>query len=133
MSAPDDDRLAREIDHLRARVAELEQEHDALRENEARYRMMVEQFPAIVWTTDTQLRLASTMGAGLSGLNLREGEVDGLTLFEYFKTDDSDFPPIAAIRRALTGQSVNFEQEWGGNFYQVYVEPLRRKDTIVGT
>jgi PAS domain S-box-containing protein len=73
------------------------------------------------------------MGAGLSGLNLRSGEVDGLTLFEYFKTDDSDFPPIAAIRRALTGQSVNFEQEWGGNFYQVYVEPLRRKDTIVGT
>ena len=133
MSAPDDDRLARELDHLRARITELEREQDALREDEARLTMMVEQLPAILWTTDTQLRFTSSMGAGLSGLNLRPGEVVGLTLFEYFKTDDPQFPPIAAIRRALAGHSENFEQEWTDNVYQVYVEPLRRRDTIIGT
>ncbi|RME43081.1 MAG: GAF domain-containing protein, partial [Chloroflexi bacterium] len=97
----------------------------ALQEREARLRVTMEQTPAILWTTDTRLRFTSSVGAGLAALNLGPDQVVGLTLSEYFQMEDPDFPPIAAHRRALMGESVTYEQEWAGNLYQSHVEPLR--------
>jgi len=97
----------------------------ALRERDDRLRLMVEQLPAVLWTTDCDLTFTSSIGAALSGLDLTPNQVVGMTIYEYFQSDDPDFLPIAMHRRAVAGESVQYETEWGGNIFRSYTEPLR--------
>ena len=97
----------------------------ALRESEARLRVLIEQLPAVLWTTDSELRFTSSVGAGLSRLGLKPQEVVGKSLYEFFQTEDRNFVPLAAHRRALAGESVTFHVEWGGGSYACHAEPLR--------
>ena len=103
----------------------------ALRESEARLRVLVEQLPAVLWTTDAELRFTSSVGAGLSRLGLKPQEVVGKSLYEYFQTNDRSFMPIAAHRRALNGESVTFHVEWGSGSYACHAEPLRDGNGVV--
>jgi len=106
---------------------------DPPRDHEAPLRLMLEQFPAICWTVDRELRFTSSMGAGLAALGLRQGEVVGRTLFEYFNTSDRAMPAIAAHLRALEGAEVDYQFEWAGRSYQTRVDPFRAADgTIEG-
>ena len=91
----------------------------------AEIRMLTEQLPALLWTTDDQLRITSSLGAGLAGLGLRPGELVGKTLFEYVGTQDEDHPIIAMHRRALGGESVITELDWSRRKFHSRVEPLR--------
>lgn len=119
-------RLRRE----RNRLLEVEQ---ALRHDAARLRVMLEQLPAVVWTTDAGLEFTSSQGAALTGLGLQPNQAVGQSIFEYFGTDDEDFPAIKAHRRALEGKSLAFELDWRGQSFHSLVEPLRQSDgTIVG-
>lgn len=107
---------------------------ESLRDREARLRLLVEQMPAVLWSTDRELRFTSSQGAKLAALGLRPGEVVGRTLWEYFRTEDPDFPPIAAHREALAGESSTYDFEWEGRPFHSHVEPLRdRHGEIVGT
>jgi FixJ family two-component response regulator len=102
--------------------------------DEAQLRILTEQTPAILWTTDCQLRFTSNWGAGLLGLNLQPNELVGQTLFQYLKTDDEDHEAILPHRRALKGESVSSEIDWMGRTYRAQVNPLRENGgRIVGT
>jgi two-component system cell cycle sensor histidine kinase/response regulator CckA len=86
----------------------------ALRASEARLRLLVEQAPVVLWTTDAALRFASGEGAGLAALGLRRAQLVGTALTAYFGTDDPAFPPLAfpplaAHRRALAGEAVTYD------------------------
>lgn len=108
--------------------------HEALHGKEAHLRLLIDQMPAVLWSTDTQLRFTSSLGAGLARLNLQPNQVVGMSLFEYFGTDDPEFAPIAAHRRALQGLSSHYEFEWQGRIFQSHVEPFRNIDgAITGT
>jgi PAS domain S-box-containing protein len=87
--------------------------------------VMIEKMPAILWTTDTELRFTSAVGAGLEPLGLRSNELAGKTLFEYFQTRDLEFPSIAAHRKALNGESVTYELQWKNRVLESHVQPLR--------
>lgn len=100
----------------------------ALRASEARLRVLVEQLPAVLWTTDSDLKFTSSLGAGLSRLGLKPNQVVGQSLSEYFQTSDPDFLPIAAHRQAIAGEAVTFHIEWAGGSYACHVEPLRGAD-----
>ncbi|MDR7427080.1 MAG: PAS domain S-box protein [Armatimonadota bacterium] len=121
--------LARAFDEmagaLEQRQAETRAAVQALRASEERLRLLVEQLPAVVWTTDRELRFTASQGAGLARLGLRPNQVVGQSLREYFRTDDPDYLPIAAHRAALAGESVAYELEWEGRAYVSHVEPLR--------
>jgi PAS domain S-box-containing protein len=111
------------------RVAE-----ESLWDSEARQKFLLDQLPAVLWTTDVDLRFTLGQGTGLGALNLRPNEVAGTTLFQYFQTDDADFPPIAAHRRALLGEAVSYDTEWAGRAYESHVRPLTDTDgRVVGT
>ena len=112
-------------EQLRQEIGQRLQAQEALRESDARLRLMVEQAGAILWTTDGELRFTSSQGAGLAAMNLRPDQLVGRSLFEYFKTEDLEFLPIAAHRRALQGESGTHELTWGGTTYQTHLEPLR--------
>ena len=55
--------------------------------------MILERMPAILWTTDKELRYTSSMGAALDSLGVKSGGLTGKTLPEYFQTDDPQHPP----------------------------------------
>ena len=87
------------------RTAELAAAVEGLRVSEGRLRLLVEQAPVALWTTDRDLRLTALAGA----------------------TAD-------AHRQALAGASVGFDVETEGRAYEAHVEPLRdAAGRVVGT
>jgi PAS domain S-box-containing protein len=107
---------------------------DELRAKEAHLRLIVEQMPAILWTTNDQLQITSTIGAGLSTLNVKPAEVIGISMRETLGGDDPTRGPVSAHVRALHGESLSHEMEWQGRNFQVRVEPLRNPERrIAGT
>jgi PAS domain S-box-containing protein len=108
-----------------ALAIERKRAEEALRANEARLRVLIEQLPAVLWTVDKNLHFTSAMGAGLARLGLRQNQLVGMTLSEYFETSDRTFPPIAAHHRAIAGEPVTFHLGWKGGSYACHVEPLR--------
>lgn len=105
---------------LRRRIAV-----DALREREMRLRLLLAQLPALLWTTDRDLRYTSTDGSALATLSLEPGAGVGTTLYEMFETTDPKLPAIAAHLRSLEGLPASYEQVWAGRTYTCHVEPLR--------
>ncbi|HSS44308.1 MAG TPA: GAF domain-containing protein [Thermoanaerobaculia bacterium] len=117
---------------LRRRLRHERQEAGhALQEKEDTIQLVASQMPAVVWSTDTDLRITSSMGAALAALGIRAGQLVGMTLFEYFSTRDPEFLPLAAHRRALLGESVSFEVEWSGRTFASHVQPLRNPDRTI--
>jgi PAS domain S-box-containing protein len=104
-----------------------------IRDRNELLRVLLDQMPAIVWTTDLELRYLSSFGGGLASVGLQPGEVVGVSLFEYFRTTDPEWTPIAAHRRAAAGESVSYELRWSDRTYSSHLEPLRGEDgTIEG-
>ena len=88
-------------------------------------RLLLEQLPTIHWTVNTQLRFTLSIGAALARLGLASNQVVGMTLFEFFKSDDPDHYPIRMHRQALEGQTVRFAFEYSSRFFDVVLEPFR--------
>jgi PAS domain-containing protein len=120
--------LARQV------VAQLELKRRLKQEREqagATIEMITGQMPAVLWSTDRDLRITSSTGAGLAFMGHRPGQYVGFTLQEYFRTDDPAFLPLVAHRKALLGESVSYEIEWSGRTFASYVEPLRGSDRSI--
>jgi PAS domain S-box-containing protein len=112
------------VARFRIQSRDLVREREALREQETRLRMLIEQSPAIIWSTDTELCFISLLGAGLTSLGLLPNQMVGMSLYTFLTTDEPEHPTIVASRRALAGETTTYEDTWGGNNYQVRVEPL---------
>src|ERR1700693_1699447 len=90
---------------LRRRLQrEREQAREALDGRGTAVHLILNQMPAILWSTDTDLRLTSSAGAALAAAGRREGASVGLTLSEFFHTTDPEFLPLVAHRKALLGE-----------------------------
>ena len=86
---------------------------------------LIDQMPAMIWAIDGQLRFTSCRGGALADLGLAPDSLVGMTLFEFFQTEDTAFTPIAATLNALRGETVNYELDWGTRVYRVRVGPDR--------
>jgi PAS domain S-box-containing protein len=89
---------------------------------------MAEKMPAVLWTTDTGPRFTSLIGAGLEPLGLHTNELVGQSVFQYFHSENPDFPAIAAHQKALEGQPVTYEMEWQKRAFESHVQPLRSSE-----
>src|SRR5205814_480375 len=107
----------------------------ALRRSEHRLQVVMEQLPAVLGTTDTELRLTSSSGAGLARLGLVPNQNNGMTLQEFVAAGgDPDNPIVGHLLRVLQGEHVTWEGDWAGHTYLTHASPLRDEDdTIVGT
>ncbi len=110
---------------INSMLEDLEKAQIEQHQGRTRLGVMIEKMPAVLWTTDTELRVTSAVGAALELLGLRANELTGKTLFEYFQTEDPEFSPIAAHRKALHGESVTYEMEWQHRMFESHVQPLR--------
>ncbi len=95
---------------------------------------LIDQMPAMLWAIDVDLRFTSCRGGALADLGLAPDSLVGMTLFEFFQTEDTAFRPIAETLRSLRGETVNYELDWGTRVYRVRVGPNRDSaGQIVGT
>jgi PAS domain-containing protein len=95
---------------------------------------VVDQIPAVLWTTDQDLVFTSSLGSRLDGLGLGPDQLVGTALADLFETDDYDDEPVQAHRRALNGESVTFQIRWVDHRYRARVAPLRDSiGQVIGT
>lgn len=106
-------------------LSERKRAEEALRRSEERSRLIVEQMPALTWTTDLQMRFTSLDGAGLAryGQAVHQAAM-GRSLQEVL-TDPSQEVAVQAHRQALTGLTVAYDVMFAGRVYQSVVKPLR--------
>ncbi len=103
-------------------------------DSERRLSFMLESVPVNLWSTDGQLNITFSQGAGLHLIGTSASEQVGMTLYEVLKTRDPGFTPLAAHLRALQGELVRYETDWRGRSFETRVEPLRAADgRITGT
>ncbi len=112
-----------------AAAIEAKRAEEALRESQARLRMMVEQVPAALWTTDDQLRVTTLLGAGLRALGLAPKQLAGVPPGEPLAPDDVW---SSWHRQALAGTAVSGDCEKAGRSFIVHLEPLRDAAAIRG-
>lgn len=88
-------------------------------------RALVEQMPAILWTTDQQLRITSNWGTGLNSSKVKGGDFVGRTLHDYLECQDPFAPPIVQHADALRGIASYFEYRHGSRHFALHLSPLR--------
>ncbi|HEU5330904.1 MAG TPA: chemotaxis protein CheB [Thermomicrobiales bacterium] len=114
-----------------------------VRVRETRLRLLFEQTPAIIWSTDTGLRLTFAAGAVLATLGLTPDQLVGRRLSELAALiepattggpEAHETTTLPAHRQALAGEPASYTAVWRGRTLQIYVEPLRDLDgAITGT
>jgi PAS domain S-box-containing protein len=87
--------------------------------------LLVEKIPAVLWTTDLDLRLTSIAGAGLAALNVQPSDYLGACLNDLSPYLGSEAAPLVAHHRALCGEATTFDAEIMGRALHANVEPLR--------
>ena len=94
----------------------------ALREAEEQMRFTVERIPAVVWTTDRDLRFTSIQGAGLVAGEWEAGMI-GKSLVKPTALQ-KDITPVKEHLAALAGNTKAYDVSVNGKDYQAHVAPL---------
>ena len=92
---------------------------------DAQLRLVAEQMPALVWTTDKDLRITSNWGAGQPWSRIRPGTLMGRSVCEFLDCTDRHAPPVAQHYEAIQGVPSHFEYTRKDRSYEVRVSPLR--------
>jgi diguanylate cyclase (GGDEF)-like protein/PAS domain S-box-containing protein len=95
------------------------------RPDEGPLRLIIEQMPGLLWTTDQHLRITSNWGKGLTSLNILPGAFVGRNLCELLECAAQQTTPIAEHNQALRGVSSQFEYKWKCRSLEIHLEPLR--------
>ena len=98
----------------------------AVRAEETKLRLLSEKIPVVLWSTDRHLRFTWTLGQGLDALGANAPGMVGLTLQEFFQTEDDGYAPIAGHARVISkGESVSYSFEWSDRVWRCWIEPSR--------
>jgi diguanylate cyclase (GGDEF)-like protein/PAS domain S-box-containing protein len=92
---------------------------------EAQLKLLIDQMPMVVWTTDKDLRITSCLGARMRGAKTRNEELLGKSVYEYLKRQDPHTTPIVQHYEALRGMSSQFEYKRNNRTFELHLEPLR--------
>jgi PAS domain S-box-containing protein len=101
------------------------QAEDALRQQEGRLRLLVEQMPALLWTLDEDERVTSCQGKGMVDVNLQVGHYLEESAAGVFVPEDAVFPPVGPCRQALGGMVFTGQVAVAERTYELHVKPLR--------
>ena len=95
-------------------------------------RLLVQELPAMLWTTDEHLTVTAIGGAAYTSLT----QTAPLTNVPHQLPSmfDEQTPLIKAHRRALAGEGGNYPVEWKGRTFRCHVRPLQdARGQTVGT
>ncbi|GEM_PF-1486141 len=115
-------------------VSERKQAEEVLREREASLRLLLDQMPAVLWSTNRELEVMATSGAGLTALNLMPSELVGRHLLGNGPYNDVQKEILEHHRYALQGTPASFEVALTDMIFQCHVEPFHNSQgEIMGT
>ena len=100
--------------------------------SEKQLRLIFDQIPAAVWTTDKDLHVLSASGTVLGPALVRPEEFIGRTLQDFFDDPEGLSVPLVAHVAALKGQHRSYEYNMAGNIFSVNVQPLRNAFDEIG-
>lgn len=109
-------------------VTERKRAEMLLTESERRFRLLLHQVPAVLWTVDLDLRFTSVLGGDLATYGLHENELVGQTFDQLLKDEPERGDHIQAIQRVTYGESVSYEFRAGNRWLKTDAEPLRDAD-----
>ncbi len=88
-------------------------------------RLIMEQMPGLLWTTDRNLRITSNWGKGLTSLSIPSDGLVGLSVCEFLECAAQDTTPIVEHHKALRGVPSHFDYDWKCRSLEIRIEPLR--------
>lgn len=108
-------------------VSEKRQQELIHRENEQSLRMLLEKLPVTAWSMDQNYRILSSYGSGLKQMGLENNQLAGTSLKEFVKSLDPEIGNLllSEHKKALEGQSVQFETQAFGRFIYNILEPIQ--------
>jgi two-component system, cell cycle sensor histidine kinase and response regulator CckA len=96
--------------------------------------LLLGQIPAVLWTTDNELRVTSSGGAVRELLGSTPNSTIGTSLYEFFRTTDAAHPVIAYHLQALAGEVVSYDYDYAGKMFTARLGPRRSADgKTIGT
>jgi PAS domain S-box-containing protein len=98
---------------------------------DAQLRMLVEQMPAILWTTDAEIHLTSLTGAGLAAVGARRMPGGAKPLAAILGSGETASRALAAHARAIRGESSGYEIAYRDRVYSALVGPLVGPDGAI--
>jgi len=103
----------------------------SLRQAELRMRLLTTRVCMLSWSTDAELRITSCRSGQIQGLQPSPADLVGHPLAESLAPAGE---ALEAHRRALEGETVEYEADWLGRSFQARVESLRDEaGAVVGT
>ncbi len=107
-------------------VSEKRRQELVHRENEQSLKMFLDKLPVTAWSMDQNYRILSSYGAGLKNLGLENNQLAGTSLFEFAQGLDPEIGNLllSEHKKALAGQSVQFETQALGRFIYNILEPV---------
>jgi diguanylate cyclase (GGDEF)-like protein len=93
--------------------------------------LLVDQLPAIIWTTDSELQITSCGGLAFVPGERRPEEFIGMTLNDYFGAGNTAVLYIREHHQVLRGVPLAFDADYNGRAFRVRVSPLLDEQLIV--
>ncbi|MGH7504488.1 MAG: PAS domain S-box protein, partial [Longimicrobiales bacterium] len=109
-------------------ISDRKRAEEKLRANEQRLRLFVQQAPAILWSTDRELRFTSFAGAGLAAAGLDPHDMLGADVGELGRRTKLEGAVIDAHRRAVAGERISDRLRFRDHIFEAHVEPLHGAD-----
>jgi len=108
-------------------ISEKRREELFHRENEQSLRMFLEKLPVTAWSIDHNYRILSSYGHGLKQMGLENNQLVGTSLKDFVKQLDNETGDrlLAEHKKALEGESVQFESQAFGRVIYNILEPLQ--------
>ncbi len=109
----------------------LEATTQSLTVDTAKTSLFLRQLPAMLWTTDLNLRCTSSYGAGFESLGAEPNQLVGRLVGEIVGTTDHEHPALVAHRAALNGETARYRDAFAQRQFDVIVEPLRNQQGVI--
>jgi PAS domain-containing protein len=105
----------------------LEATTQSLTVDTAKTSLFLRQLPAMIWTTDLELRCTFSHGAGFESIGAEPNQLVGRSVGEIVGTTDIAHPALVAHRAALSGETARYRDAFAQRVFDVIVEPLRNQ------
>lgn len=120
--------------HISTDISRQKMEEKSAQDLNQRYRLLSEQLPCSIWTTDRDLRYTSSVGGGLRRVGLEPNQLVGKTIADFYEGQPERELALEAYRRVLLGEKQTYETQYRGQKFIADIEPLHNeKNEIIGT
>lgn len=104
---------------------------EELQASESRLRLLLDQLPCIIWTTDRALIITNAAGAGLVTANSASEQMVGKKVSDIFGVEAQNAFPVKNHELALEGEASSCEMSLWGRTFLNHVEPLCDRQGVI--